>query len=113
MRNCVSFLLLLLVPMGLSAQSTNASIAGQVLDSSGSSVPAAKVIARNLETGIASELESSVDGLFNFPALTVGRYEVAVEAAGFQRFVQTGITLEVNRNATLKIMLQAGSVSES
>lgn len=108
--------MLLLAGLGsfpLLAQSTNASVAGQVTDSSGATVPHAIVRIANLQTGIASQATTASDGLFNFPALTVGRYELTVEAPGFRKYSQTGIVLDVNRNAQMNVTLEPGSLADA
>lgn len=103
-----------LVSVGpLCSQSTNASLAGQITDSTGASIPGARVRVRNTGTGIATEVTTPNEGLFNFPALSVGEYELSVEASGFQRYSQTGIVLDVNRNARVNVVLQPGSTTES
>jgi hypothetical protein len=52
-------------------------------------------------------------GNFLFPLMPVGSYEVSVEAKGFSRFEQRGITLVVNGVAHIPVRLQLGTVTES
>ena len=60
-----------------------ASIAGRVLDPSGAAVPDARVVARQLETNVAIEVVSAVDGRFRLSPLRVGHYALTVSATGF------------------------------
>ncbi|HWB98335.1 MAG TPA: carboxypeptidase-like regulatory domain-containing protein, partial [Bryobacteraceae bacterium] len=51
-------------------------------------------------------------GQYRFLALPVGRYKVEASAAGFQKFVVTGVTLDVNQQRRIDITLQVGSVEQ-
>src|SRR6266545_2178881 len=89
---------------GLFAQST-ANIVGTVRDSSAAAVPGARVTAVNTQTGLRQTRESSADGTYSLPLLPAGQYRLEVEKEGFQRYVQSGITLAVNDNAALDLTL--------
>ncbi len=54
--------------------------------------PRPEVRVRNVETNYSQAFTTGPEGLFRFPALPLGAYEVAVEAKGFQRFLQSGVT---------------------
>jgi hypothetical protein len=87
------FLLLLLGTSVLTAQMPTATILGTVTDSTGATVPEAKLTARNLETGQARTVTSTADGSYRFPSLPVGRYEIRAEKSGFQTDVRTACGL--------------------
>jgi hypothetical protein len=91
------------------SQSTNASITGGVSDSSGAAVPRAEVTLTALSTGRRAKFTAGVDGLFEFPNLQAGAYELQVSATGFRNYVQRGITLNINETARLSVNLQVGS----
>ncbi len=112
MRTTIAFLASLLSGPILIAQST-ANIVGTVKDSSGAAVPSAKVTAVNVQTGLRQARESGSEGAYSMPLLPVGQYRLEVEKEGFQRYVQSGITLAVNDNATIDITLAVGSLAES
>ena len=97
----------------LFAQESNASISGQVLDATGSVVPAARVVAHNLRTGQDRVATSSDSGNYTLPLLGLGGYEVSAEKAGFKKSVQTGITLQIDQRARVDFQLQVGAASES
>jgi Carboxypeptidase regulatory-like domain len=59
------------------------SIGGRVEDSSGAVVRGAKVTARQKDTNIMGAMLTGNDGRFRFPYLSVGDYEITVQAAGF------------------------------
>src|SRR5690349_15809074 len=87
----------------LLAQYTTASLSGNVLDDSGAPIPDARVAIRNTATGFAQTTQSGEDGLFLFPRLPVGDYELSAEKQGFSSYTQTGIKLTVNQQASQKI----------
>src|SRR5260221_3560331 len=96
----------------LLAQYTTATLSGNILDASGAPIPAARVAIRNIATGFAQTTQSSDDGSFLFPRLPVGDYELTADKPGFSSYLQTGITLTVNQQATQNITLKVGQVSE-
>src|SRR5258705_10455339 len=44
--------------------------------------------------------------------MPVGDYEVTVESTGFAKYVQSGITLDLNQAATVDVTLKTGGVTE-
>jgi hypothetical protein len=83
-----------------------------VRDSSGALVPGATVSATNKQTDFTITRQTGEDGAFKLPLLPIGTYDVAVEKAGFQRYLQTGIVLAVNDNANIEATLAPGGVAE-
>src|SRR3954452_3547274 len=96
----------------LFAQYTTASLGGGVSDQSGAVVPDARLTATNAETGFTQTTTSDVTGAFLFARLPIGRYEMRVEKEGFPPYVQTGITLAVNQDATVRVRLKVGALTE-
>jgi hypothetical protein len=94
------------------AQVASAELSGSVLDASGAAVANAKVIATNTATNAAHETVSDGSGNYIITLLSPGEYTVTVEAAGFRKLVQSGLTLQVNQQANLELRLQLGQVSE-
>lgn len=95
------------------AQTTTATLFGVVRDSSGAVVPQVRVTATQSVTGFARTTITDENGDYLLTNLPVGQYIVAVEKEGFRRFIQDGITLEVNQNARLDAVLSVGHISES
>ena len=112
MTNWLTRIALFLSPMFLFAQSS-ANIVGTVRDSSGALIPGAQISVVNVQTGYTQSRPSDADGSFKLPLLPVGKYQLTVEKAGFQKYVQTDITLAVNDNATIDVTLAVGAVSEA
>jgi len=93
----------------ITAQFTTASLTGGVVDASGGSIPQAKIVVLNKDTGFSRTEITGEDGAFSFPALPLGTYRLTVEKAGFSTYVQEGITLTVNQAASQTVTLQVGS----
>jgi hypothetical protein len=97
----------------LAAQVSTAELAGVVTDSSGGSIVGAKVTVANADTGFSREASSDATGSYIFTLLLPGTYNLSVEARGFRKHVQSGISLEVNQRARLDVSMQVGQVSET
>src|SRR6516164_4027711 len=85
------------------AQSTNASIYGSVTDSSGAAAPKATVTATNTKTGISQSTVTNADGVYLFPSLQPGEYQVAAELTGFRKSVSSGIQLTVGARISVDL----------
>src|SRR5687767_3732252 len=95
------------------AQGTTATISGGVTDSTGSVVTNARVTATNIGTNVTRTVSTEPDGSYLLRFLPLGNYRVEVTAAGFKKFEQTGVILEINRNARVDAVLQVGGVTET
>ena len=115
-RSTVHVLVLLALVLGTawpaSAQST-ATLQGTVTDPAGAAVPNAKVVATNQATGVQSETVSDSAGAYLFPSLSIGVYKLEVSAAGFQKFVLTGLKLEVATAVAQNMQLTVGAATET
>ena len=96
----------------VSAQTTG-TILGRVLDPSGAALVNAEVAATNVGTGLVRNAVTNVEGMYRIPTLPLGSYEVSVLVAGFQKFTQSGITLQVGQNARVDAPMQLGEVIET
>jgi Carboxypeptidase regulatory-like domain len=93
-------------------QQATAQINGTVKDPSGAVVPGALVTLRNVGTNVARNAKTDKDGAYLFTLLPIGTYELAVTQQGFDKYVQKGITLQINQNARLDVALQIGTSSQ-
>jgi hypothetical protein len=96
----------------ISAQYTNATLGGNVTDSTGAAVAQAKVTIENRDFGLSKTASTTAEGSFLFPALPIGSYRISVEKAGFREYVQSGVVLAVNQTANLQIALQLGDMQQ-
>ena len=106
-------LLTLLSAISVQGQMTSTTLYGQVTDATGAVVPGAQVSATNTDTNLSRKVQTNAEGEYRIELLPVGNYKVEATAAGFKRFVRTGIVLEVNVPARVDALLQLGDVSQT
>ena len=102
--------------MPLLAQATSGSITGIVQDPQGAVVVNAKLTLINDAQGASSarEVASTSTGSFLFSPVLPGTYTITVEVAGFKKYAQAGIILDVNQKLGLPpITLEVGATSET
>ena len=97
----------------LHGQAVYGSIVGTVLDSSGAPVANAKVIIRNAERDTTNETTTNESGNYAQRYLIVGKYQVRVEAPGFQSAVENSVSVSVDSEAKVDIKLQLGELSQT
>lgn len=93
-------------------QTTFATITGTVTDPSGAVLPGAKVSVTSEGEGTVREMTTGSTGVFTVPNLTVGKYRLQANAAGFGTYDRTGIILSANQvfNVDVKMTVaQAGT----
>lgn len=95
------------------AQAPTGTILGGVKDAQGGVVPGATVTATNLGTQYSRSAVTDGAGEYALRLLPVGNYKVEVTIPGFKNFSQTGIVLEVGRNARVDATIELGAVSET
>jgi hypothetical protein len=99
--------------MSAIAQTNSARLAGTMTDSSGAVVPHVRIAVKNTGTNLSQTTETDGSGSYAFPALPPGNYSLTVEAAGFDKYVQNGITLTIGQPATLNVSLKTGGVQQT
>lgn len=113
MLKCLSVLALVcLFSFPALSQVATAELSGIVLDSTGAVVAGAKVAATNTATNRLFETVSNASGNYVIQLLPPGDYLITVEASGFRKLVQRGLSLQINQQANLDLTLQVGQVSE-
>lgn len=90
---------------------TTGIIDGTAQDPTGAVVPGATVTLTNMGTGETRTLITDDLGRFTFPNLPVGKYTLTVEAAGFKKYVESGIPLRVTEHLNLTVALEVGAVT--
>src|SRR4051794_7674654 len=70
--------MLLAIPLLAVAQSTTATIIGTITDPGGAQIPGAKVLARNVDTGLTRSVVSGDDGAYRIEFLPVGKYSLEI-----------------------------------
>ncbi len=98
---------------GMAQIATTTSLVGTVTDTSGKTVPGAKVTAFNTGTHDNYTVLTSEQGYYNIQFVAVGDYEIRVEQPGFQVSRISGIHVDINQVVRNDIRLQLGNVTES
>ncbi len=109
-----SLLLLSLVVSVLVAQETvnNASLAGQITDSTGAVLPHTIVTAKAVATEVTTEADTDSAGRFRFPYLQVGQYQITIHHDGFADASRT-VMLTIGAAFDLPVKLAVGSAAEN
>ena len=107
------FALLLFLPLTASAQSFNATLTGSVTDPSGASVPDVEVTLTYKATGTIAKSKTGSDGLYSFPNLQSGEYELKASASSFKEYVQRGISVLSNQVARIDVKLELGAETQT
>ena len=90
------------------SQAVWGTINGYVTDPSGAAVPNAAITVTNTKTGVATKAACDAAGFYNMTHLNPGEYSLSVEAAGFKKFIQQGIVLEVDSTVRVEAHLELG-----
>ena len=115
MINYLREIVCLLMLAGASlAQSTNGTITGTVRDSSGLAIAGAKVRLVQVATGVDRAGASNELGIFTFPSVVAGEYNVFVSAAGFKGVERKGVNLLATETLALgEFKLEVGATTDS
>jgi Carboxypeptidase regulatory-like domain/TonB-dependent Receptor Plug Domain len=123
-RDCMTYdsrkillggLLILLFGYGsvqLSAQAIG-SIRGTVVDTSQAVINGASIVAVNTATTVSRTEVSNQEGIFVFPDLPIGAYQLQISKAGFETQKRDGIVLLTGQTLDLQISLAVGSETQS
>jgi hypothetical protein len=90
-----------------------AQLTGTVTDQSGSVIPAAKVVATNVDTGVARSSLTNDAGNYLITALLPGRYTVTSEATGFKQMKRDSVSLAVDQVGRIDFSMEVGGTTDS
>ena len=89
------------------------SISGTVTDAGGAVVAGAVVTAIEVETSIKLATTTDSKGSYSLPKLSVGRYEVQIEAKGFRPYRRTGVVVDADSALIVDASLEVGGRSDT
>src|SRR5207247_133046 len=95
------------------AQEARATLLGRVTDPSDAVITAAKISAKNVETGVNFSSITNSTGDYVFPLLVPGLYTITVEHPGFKTHTRTGVVVRVNDQVTVDVTLELGQASQT
>jgi carboxypeptidase family protein/TonB-dependent receptor-like protein len=106
------FLLAVLVAFPARAQEQTGSLQGTVKDASGAVVPGATVEARSPSAVGVSVATTNSEGVYRFPALPSGKYEITVSLPGFAKATMPDAIVELGKNLVIDVTLKPENIAE-
>jgi hypothetical protein len=88
-------------------------ITGVIKDQTGSVIVGAAVVVTNTQTGIKLTATTDQDGVFTFPVLSVGQYQIDVTSDGFRSYRSTGLVIDINSALVVDVTLQVKEQDQS
>ena len=113
MRKLFVSLALLCAIAGLAPAQTLGEITGEIHDPSGAIAANAQVTATNTATNLSRSTVTNNAGIYSFPGLLPGMYQVKVTAPGFDTVVKTNIELQVQQTARIDFSLVVGQTTQT
>ena len=109
-------LLLLMLPLAVSAQvtSSSSSVTGVVTDPNGAVIAGANVTLTDTRTSKEQTTTTDEQGVYRFAQVQPGQgYKITVTAGGFQTYTLSDVALRVGNIETQNVQLTAGQVTET
>src|SRR5712675_236889 len=93
------------------AQVAGGTLTGTITDKTGSEIPNAQIVIKDLATGIERTVSTNKDGFYIAANLLPAEYQVTISASGFNTEIKTGIKINVGAQQEFDLTLQVGTVS--
>lgn len=88
-------------------------ISGTVTDPSGAVVPGVNVELKSPATGLLRETVTAATGIYEFPALSIGSYNIIMSKSGFKPFEVDNVDLLYGQVRTVDAALQIGATTDA
>jgi hypothetical protein len=88
-------------------------VSGTIKDASNAVIQDATVKATNIDTGVRQQVATSGEGLYSFPDLPIGRYNITIEKTGFRPYQRTNVSINANSALVVDAVLEIGKQSEA
>lgn len=108
-----SLAVFLALPLTALAQRTTGDLRGTVTDESGAILPGVTVTIRGRTIPGAPTTVTNESGIYRFPNLPPGTYDITVELAGFGTQTQTGIPIQLGATAEIDVQMKVSTQSET
>lgn len=111
----VSLLFLLLLSIACPAAlwaGTTGSISGTLKDYTGALITGAAVEITNSAQGTQNRVTSDANGMFSFPSLPVGHYDLVIAAPGFKTEKRMGLVIDADAVVKVDAVLQVAEKTE-
>src|ERR1700755_1223760 len=106
------FTIILLTARFASAQ-VGGTLSGVVKDPSAGVMPGVSVTATNTVLGTTFTAVTDSQGLYSFPKLAVGRYDLTLQIEGFKPQKRAGIQIDADAAVQINATLELGGQSET
>jgi len=93
--------------------SDGGSLLGTITDPGGGAITGAKVTATESSTAVRQTVTTDRQGFYSFQSLSVGRYDLEVNAAGFKPLRRTGVVVDVNSKVVVDAALVLGEKTDT
>ena len=103
-------LVVVAVPSSL-AQVAGGTLTGTITDRTGSEIPNAQIVIKDLATGIERTVTTNKDGFYIATNLLPAEYQVTISATGFNTEIKTGVKINVGAQQEFNLTLQVGTVT--
>ena len=94
------------------AQTTDATITGQITDSSGRVAFGVTVVLTNVNTNILYTAQTNAEGIYVLANLPPGPYRVQVSKIGFKTLIKPDIVINVQDSLSINFTLLVGAFHE-
>ena len=88
-------------------------VLGAVRDTSGAVIQGASVTLTNTATGVKTTTKTNNEGLYVFPYVQPGVYDVSASASGFETVKKPGVTVNVTERVQVSFDLKIGSTKQT
>ncbi len=96
----------------MAAQTSSATVGGQVKDTSGAVIPGSAISVKNTETNVARSATANAEGIYAITNLIPGSYKLSATFQGFKSLEQGPFTLRVGDRVTLDLTMEVGAQAE-
>jgi len=104
--------ILLCMPQLHAQAAGTASLQGSVADATGAMIPGATVTLVENATLVKRTVTADSSGLFTFPNIPVGTYNLVVAESGFQTYARTNVVLEVGSSIAINVGMTVGAADQ-
>ncbi len=112
-RPCTTLLLLFLIAIPASAQTTTGRVLGTVSDKSGAVISGATVTVTDVQRGISRTATTDASGAYVVADLLPGEYSVSAQGHGFAKVIRPKVQVQVATDVPLDFTLQPGDVEQT
>jgi Carboxypeptidase regulatory-like domain/TonB dependent receptor len=113
MRKVLAVLILAAATSLAYSQLPSGTINGRVIDPQGVRVAGARVTVTNKAQGTSRETQTNAEGLYVFPSLEVGTYDLRVESPTFAATETQGLILAAGKTETVDVGLHPAGTKET